>query len=244
MDVVSYLLGKKAGGGGGGGTLQEKTITITEDGTTVLTPDTGYDGFSKVTINTEVGGGGLPAEYQQVEYIRSTGTQYINTGVNANSELKIDINLIATEADAKGLYGGGIGWQNSYIQGECDHVSYFAYAHYTNPIYTTFVFPAEVNVVQDKNVISIDGSVKYTFGYVQFITGIPLVLFAVNRNNEISEYGTYDLKTCKIYNAGILARDFVPCYRKSDGEIGLYDLVTETFYTNAGTGTFIKGSNV
>ena len=36
----------------------------------------------------------------------------------------------------------------------------------------------------------------------------------------------------------------VPCYRKSDNVIGAYDTVTDTFYTNAGTGTFTKGNDV
>ena len=34
--------------------LQEKTVLIRENKTTVLTPDSGYDGLSKATINTEV----------------------------------------------------------------------------------------------------------------------------------------------------------------------------------------------
>lgn len=41
-----------------------------------------------------------------------------------------------------------------------------------------------------------------------------------------------------------LVRDFIPCYRKSDGVIGLYDLVNDVFYTNLGTGQFTKGKNI
>lgn len=40
-----------------------------------------------------------------------------------------------------------------------------------------------------------------------------------------------------------LVCDLIPCYRKSDGEIGMYDLVTKNFLTNAGTGSFSKGNN-
>ena len=42
----------------------------------------------------------------------------------------------------------------------------------------------------------------------------------------------------------MLVRDFIPCYRISDGVIGLYDKVSGKFYTNAGTGTFTKGADV
>ena len=43
----------------------------------------------------------------------------------------------------------------------------------------------------------------------------------------------------KMWKDGELVREFIPCYRKSDKEVGLYDLVNSIFYTNAGTGTFL-----
>lgn len=52
MDVISYLLGKKSGGGGS--TLQNKNVTINENGTTNITADEGYDGLSEVEVTTDV----------------------------------------------------------------------------------------------------------------------------------------------------------------------------------------------
>ena len=40
--------------GGGSANLQEKSVTITENGTTTINPDTGYDGMSKVDVNVNV----------------------------------------------------------------------------------------------------------------------------------------------------------------------------------------------
>lgn len=48
----------------------------------------------------------------------------------------------------------------------------------------------------------------------------------------------------KIYNGNTLKRNFVPCYRISDGEIGVYDTVSKAFFANAGSGSFLKGPNV
>ena len=45
------------------------------------------------------------------------------------------------------------------------------------------------------------------------------------------------------YDGDTLIRNYIPCYRKSDNEIGLYDIVNNVFYTNQGTGVFLKGSN-
>jgi hypothetical protein len=41
---------------------------------------------------------------------------------------------------------------------------------------------------------------------------------------------------CKIYDNDILVRDFIPAVRDSDSKPGFYDLVTNQFYTNAGSG--------
>jgi len=38
--------------------------------------------------------------------------------------------------------------------------------------------------------------------------------------------------------------DLVPCYRKADGVIGMYDVVRRTFLTNVGSGSFTKGADV
>lgn len=46
----------------------------------------------------------------------------------------------------------------------------------------------------------------------------------------------------KIITESGLARDFIPCYRISDNEVGLYDLVNDVFYINKGTGNFVQGA--
>jgi hypothetical protein len=58
-----------------------------------------------------------------------------------------------------------------------------------------------------------------------------------------SDYGKYKIYSCKLYKSNQMVRNFIPCYRKADNEIGMYDLVNKVFYTNQGTGTFLKGNN-
>lgn len=53
MDITSYLLGKKTGGGGTHN-LQNKDVTITENGTTNISADAGYDGLQNVELTTNV----------------------------------------------------------------------------------------------------------------------------------------------------------------------------------------------
>lgn len=49
---------------------------------------------------------------------------------------------------------------------------------------------------------------------------------------------------CKASKNGTAEMELIPCYRKSDGMIGAYDLVRGIFFTNAGTASFTKGPDV
>lgn len=51
-------------------------------------------------------------------------------------------------------------------------------------------------------------------------------------------------KFFKISDGTTLVRDLVPCYRKSDSVIWMYDVVNDVFYTNSWTWTFTKWSDV
>jgi hypothetical protein len=49
----------------------------------------------------------------------------------------------------------------------------------------------------------------------------------------------------KVYNAtGDLLNAFVPCKRKSDAVVGVYDLMTHTFISSANTVAFTAGTVV
>lgn len=57
---------------------------------------------------------------------------------------------------------------------------------------------------------------------------------------------TYPPVQMKLYHFKIWLDDNlrfngIPARRDSDGEIGMYDTVTNTFFTNSGTGEFIGG---
>ena len=48
----------------------------------------------------------------------------------------------------------------------------------------------------------------------------------------------------KIFDGNTLVRNYIPCLRNIDNTIGLYDEANDVFYTNAGTGEFIKGNPI
>ena len=100
------------------------------------------------------------------------------------------------------------------------------------------------DLILDKNKFYINNILFYTYEEQEFENTVNCVLFARNNNNSITSYSNIKLYRCKIYENEELIRDLIPCYKKSNAEIGLYDLVNDVFYTNAGTDEFLKGDNI
>ncbi|MBQ5476060.1 MAG: hypothetical protein IIT65_15620, partial [Lachnospiraceae bacterium] len=78
-------------------------------------------------------------------------------------------------------------------------------------------------------------------------SSVSLYLFAQNESpgntNSVWD-SSIRLYACTIAVNGEVIRNYVPCYRKSDGVIGLYDTINKQFKINEGTGSFTKGSDV
>lgn len=65
----------------------------------------------------------------------------------------------------------------------------------------------------------------------------------VNTINGTGLFMGAKLYSCQIYSDSNYVRNFVPCTNQN-GEVGLYDLVNDVFYGNAGTGEFIAGPKI
>lgn len=101
MEVTSYLLGKKSGGGGS--TLQDKEVTITENGTTNITADTGYDGLNEVEVTTNVSS----SIDDYFDNTTSAGQDYTGNWKNLVKKLPTSINVTGTSISALFRYYKG-----------------------------------------------------------------------------------------------------------------------------------------
>lgn len=185
----------------------------------------------------------LPEEYQEVEYIQSSGKQHINSRFvpNQNTSVVCDVDFAAVSSTAF-LFGSRSSGSTYWYNFLCTAAG-FRSDFYTDT--TAFAHAGgRMLIDKNKNVTTVNEIVVLSSTSGSFSTAYPLYLFA--ENNAGSAYGPCAAKIYyfQIYNGDTLERDFVPCYRKSDSVVGLYDLVNGVFYTNAGTGTFTKGADV
>ena len=120
--------------------------------------------------------------------------------------------------------------------------------HDYNTSQTQLSVKAEVGKIYEiyanKNVLTVNG-VSHTAEQAEFTATKSMCLGACDGyDTGVGNYLHGRIYYAKIYDNGTLVRDLVPCYRKSDGVIGMYDKVNHIFYQNAGTGTFGKGEDI
>ena len=88
-------------GGGGGATLQEKSVSITANGTTDVMPDAGYDGMTKVSVDVAVPA--TPTQSKTVD-ITANGTEVITPDEGYDlSDVTVNVNVPSKEEETKSV---------------------------------------------------------------------------------------------------------------------------------------------
>ena len=192
----------------------------------------------------------IPAEYQQVEYIQGTGTQWIDTGVLAseNNSFEVKAQLLHTNENSQTIWGGRRSSSNPIQGNQLSCVKSTGTYQFCCGDNVGLSKDWDTNLhtfYANKNKLYIDGNLEYTVTSNVITEENSVCLFATNTGGTVwFAGGSLKMFYCKIWNNETLIRDFVPCYRKSDNVVGLYDRVNNVFYANAGTGEFLKGANV
>ena len=206
--------------------------------------------------------GELPAGYTPLNYICSTGAQYLNTGYTPASTDKIEMKLhlfgfyagqcafcargtSATDKSFSAFFtntGTLSGYDNNPVR-MC-----FGFA-YNNA--TSYVGNPESHkdhtIVADGNAASwaVNGENLLTKASASFTAGGPLVLAAsyTMKSGAVQGFGSY--ATCRIYfckvtdKDGNVKVDLVPC-KNDSGVLGLYDLQRDQFYPSDSGTAFVE----
>ena len=178
----------------------------------------------------------LPNGYTKLEYIESTGTQYISTGITPTENTKVVIEFNSSSSSGV-VFGQDSGYK----------VNAFMFAM------TVVVFDST------KKDISISANAKHTVqvapkafkvdnGSSQYIyankvnAAYPMFLFGNNRKGKFSEGVAMKLYSFKVYENDVLIADYIPC--KQGNAVGLYDDVAGAMNLPLGTGDFTAGPSI
>lgn len=210
----------------------------------------------------------LPSGYTQVEYLESTGTQYIDLNYIPKANSIFDVDFQSTKV-VNDPYTSLFGTQ---ISSESNGRFYVLFGQLNNvqiniPRNSIFVAYLAANGTVSDTAIS--SSAFFTNDRAHYIVDIAnktvqigniiwdtsSVLTGTFQSPDYSVYllarntkGVADdtcskgfLYGCVIKESNTIVKNFIPARRNSDNVVGMYDTVTGNFLTNAGTGTFIAG---
>lgn len=113
-----------------------------------------------------------------------------------------------------------------------------------NTIYrlqTNFLNSRLVNVYEENGTRKASASLNATLA----AQTVPVSIFGYNSGSSgsVSSKREYKLYSARCSRGHEVVREYIPCYRKSDGVVGLYEKFTGQFLTSE-TGAFTKGANI
>ena len=181
----------------------------------------------------------LPRGYTRLQYIESTGTQYINTGFKPNQDTRVIFSGYNLSTSSSWIYGTRHANGNTQFCANGQNTYSVRYGTGSAQLGTLPV--GDFDIDQNKNAYSYNGTTG-TITAQTFACDYPMYLFAINAAGSVSTGRfTGRLYSCQIYDNGVLIRNFIPC-QDSTGEVGLWDIVNSEFYPNLGTGEFVAGA--
>ena len=187
-------------------------------------------------------------EYTELEYIESTGEQYIDTGVFGNENLVIQASYKLSDGN-----------RVCYLFGACStyntNVFAMSYNPLNNKLYRYFIGTrtevyGSVNNGAFSNITDVQNSsfskdkvVINTEEYnvtsrVPFSTPVTMTIFARKEPNKVTFFSKIKLRSFKMISNEKIIKDFIPVL-DSNNKPALYDKVENKFYYNEGSGEFL-----
>lgn len=199
-----------------------------------------------------------------VEYLESTGAQYINTGIYATQDI---------DADVKGDRGSGstyyigcmLGVRTGAYNGMTKALYFGSHNDYSGgitaiktgntgvnpPIYNkTGVVSRHIRTIKNE-----DGTYTY-IGTIDSINSVysekqsgtwqsdmPLCMFAFYQGTSLQTGAPVKVIRATIYDSGIPIADYLPCL-DTNNVACMWDNISKTYVYNNGTGDFIAGNSL
>lgn len=166
----------------------------------------------------------LPSTYTQLEYIESTGTQYIDTAYipSGTSKAEVKFRMLSHTNNSET-------W--AFSTWKTDNLRWRAGINDQNVFDTSRGFTYSQSTILNVDTVAT--------GEVSGSTDLSVYLFCQNQNGSpLFVQDRIRMYYVQIWQNDVLVRDMIPARRNSDNVAGMYDLANDVFYTNKGSGSF------
>lgn len=198
--------------------------------------------------------GDVPVDYQRVDYLENSGTQWIATDyrMTAADDVQITVDFAFTAPQT--VNGVLFGCMPGKLREQQVFLEYYGGDWYAangkwkgnNTSDIGSVLNVRHHAVISSHMLTIDGIGISTIATNLSIRDLStMYLFAWHQQS-----GAKDINQgVRIYNLkfvvnGITEANFVPVVQQPGNRAGMFDTISQKFYTNSGTGHFITGSAV
>lgn len=200
------------------------------------------------TLCDGYGGGGsvLPDGYTQLLYLKSYGTQYIDTELYTKANQTYYI-MFEKESGGINIFGNNVSGCASFLQLASNGLS--LYYQYGSVNYSSFATASTIEALAIK--MNINGIWRWdyntgTYAIKGTISGSSItenanihnILFGRTTGASSRQLSTVLIFRFRVEEEGVTICDMYPAMRNTDKVLGMYDVKRGAFYTNAGTGTF------
>ena len=181
----------------------------------------------------------LPEGYTALEYIQSSGTQYIDTGrkLTQDSDIIIDFKLINNNKSV-GIFGAReSAAKNNLAMFRDGDLFVGDFSEYPKYRFKANVSFNRTKIRMNKTGVLVNGVLNTSWsGVANFETPTNGLIFDVGNNNWTGNKAVMQLYSYTDGNA----QKLVPCL-DTEGVPCMYDLVSQKPFYNAGTGSFTWG---
>ena len=187
-------------------------------------------------------GGGLPDGFTALEYIQSSGAQYIDTGrkLTQDSDITIDFSIVGEIKRDAGVFGSreSASKNNLTLFQNMDPIVFTGdFSEYKNHRFTTASSLERTKIRMNKAGVWVNDILKKSWSDVaDFETPTNGLIFDVGNNNWTGRKAIMQLYS---YTDGDAQR-LVPCL-DTNGVPCMYDLIRRQTLYNQGTGSFTWG---
>lgn len=192
----------------------------------------------------------LPKEYQQVEWVNGASCN-IDLDYIPTIEPKVITQMAITAGGDRDVMGFPSNTSPSfiidvYVRGSPLVTTWYNRYGGTSSYRFDYAFDYSSTVISNPLVlfefgkdVKANGHTYATLSDVNWsINSQSFHMFGARTNHMGAKFATFQL-----WDGSNLVRNMIPCYRKADDVIGLYDTVSKAFFTSA-VGVLTKGPNV
>ncbi len=194
----------------------------------------------------------VPSDYTPVEWIATSGTPYIDTGIVGRSGISVKAKFMLNTSANGALFGNRMSTETRFFP-----MLWFATSggpvrwdtavnsdNYGDPILANTMYIADFTSSASSFALDVNGYRMLSGSSVGTNTN-NLWMFGVNNNGNLQYPFNGKMFFANIWQGDTLVREYIPARRNNDNVVGVYDRVSNRFFTYSGAdGTFIAGPDI